>query len=169
MDQDAIIHYIEDAFTGIEVVRPTDGLGAGDTFFYYDPQRNLDPTRRLPFATIVTKDYGDFDNTSQLNRPGVFRLNIGVSRDTFRALFGYAPGENSTTSTTYDFAALDRLMPHPVYAPQSWVCVLTPSPETFEAVKPLLADAYSIVAKRYASRHTNPEIPNEQAPHSTPL
>jgi Family of unknown function (DUF6194) len=155
MDQDAIIHYVADTFAGIEVVRPTDGPGAGDTFFFYDPQHNLDPTRRLPFATIVTKDYGDFDHASQLHRPEVFRLNIGVSRDTFRALFGHAPGEDSTESAAYDFAALDRLMPHPVYAPQSFVCVLNPSPETFEAVKPLLADAYSIVATRYARRQTN--------------
>ncbi len=153
MDQDAIIQYVTDTFTGIEMLRPTDGPGAGDTFIYYDPQRDRDPTHQLPFATIVTKDYGEFDKTSQLNRPDVSRLNIGVSRDTFRALFGYAPGEDDTQGTTYDFAALDRLMPHPIYAPQSWVCVLNPGPETFEAVKPLLADAYSRAAIQYASRH----------------
>jgi hypothetical protein len=151
MDQDTIIRYITDTFAGVEVFRPTDGPGAGDTFFYYDPEGNLDMTRQLPFATIVTKDYGDFDKTSNLNRPDVFRLNIGVGRDTFRALFGYAPGEE-TTSTTYDFAALDRLMPHPVYAPQSYVCVLNPGAETFEAAKPLLAEAYSRAAARHASR-----------------
>ena len=152
MDQDAIIQYVTDTFMGVEVVRPTDGPGADDTFFIYVPQHNLDPRRRFPFATIVTKDYGDFDNASQLNRPNVFRLNIGVSKDTFRALFGPAPSAASDKSATYDFAALDRLMPHPVYAPQSWVCVLNPSPETFEAVKPLLAEAYSRVAARHAGR-----------------
>jgi hypothetical protein len=155
MDQDAIIQYVIDTFAGIEVTRPTDGPGAGDTFFLYDPQRNLDPKHQFPFATIVTKDYGDFDNTSQLNRPGVFRFNIGVSRDTFGALFGAPPSAESATSTTYNFAALDQLMPHPVYAPQSWVCVLNPSPETFEAVKPLLAEAYSIAATRHARRQAN--------------
>src|SRR5919199_4080447 len=88
VDQDAIIQYITDRFPGIEVVKPTDGPGAGDTFFFYDPQRNIDPTRRLPFATIVIKDYVDWDEASKLNRPDVFRVNIGVGRDTFRALFG---------------------------------------------------------------------------------
>ena len=102
-------------------------LGVGDTFFFYDPQGDTDPRHRMPFATIVTKDYGEFDNSSRLDRPDVFRLNIGVSRDTFRALFGYAPGEEHTESAAYDFAALDSLMPHPVYAPQSFVCVLNPS------------------------------------------
>jgi hypothetical protein len=155
MDQDAIIQYVTDAFTGVEVIRPTDGPGTGDTFFIYDPQRNLDPQHRFPFATIVTKDYGDFDNASQLNRPHVFRLNIGVSKDTFRALFGPPPRAESEQSTSYDFAALDRLMPHPVYAPQAWVCVLNPSPNTFEAVKPLLADAYARVATRHARRQAN--------------
>lgn len=157
MDQDAIIQYITDTFTGVEVVRPTDGPGAGDSFFFYGPQRNIDPTRRLPFATIVTKDYGDFDNASQLHRPHVFRLNIGVSRDTFRALFGPPVSAQGDQGSTYDFAAVDRLMPHPMYAPQSWVCVLNPSPDTFGAVKPLLADAYARVATRHARRQDAPD------------
>ena len=55
-------------------------LSWGDTFFIYDPERNLEGSRRFPFATIVTKDYAEFDNASDLDRPGVFRLNIGVSK-----------------------------------------------------------------------------------------
>ncbi len=157
MDQEAIIQYITGTFTGIEVLRPTDGPGAGDTFVFYDPQHNLDPAHRQPFATIVTKDYGGFDDASHLNRPDVFRLNIGVSRDTFRALFSPPVGAQSDRGGTYDFAALDRLMPHPVYAPQSFVCVLNPSVETFEAVKPLLVDAYARVATRHARRQATPD------------
>src|SRR4051794_33429470 len=152
LDQDAIIQYITDTFAGIEVQRPDDGPGAGDTFFFTASQRDVDPTRRQPFATIVTKDYGEFDNASQLDRPGVFRLNIGVSRDTFQTLFGYLPGQQSAQDAEYDYAALDQVMPHPVYAPQSWVCVLNPSPETFEAVKPLLAEAWSIVEARHSKQ-----------------
>jgi hypothetical protein len=157
IDQDTIIRYVTDTFTGVDVARPTDGPGAGDTFLIYDPQHDLDPKRQFPFATIVTKDYGDFDNASHLNRPDVFRLNIGVSRDTFRALFGHAPGEDSTGIATYDFAALDQLMPHPVYAPQSFVCVLNPGAQTFEVVKPLLAEAYSLAAARYERKQTTRE------------
>jgi hypothetical protein len=152
MDQEEIIQYITDTFLDVEALRPPDGPGAGDTFFYYDPGHTRDFTHQWPFATIVTKNYGDFDNASRLDRPGVFRLNIGVSRDAFRALFGAAPGEQSDQHTTYDYAALDRLMPHPVYAPQSFVCVLNPTGETFEAVKPLLADAYGRVADRQTRR-----------------
>jgi hypothetical protein len=154
MDQDAIIQYVTDTFMGVEVLRPTDGPGAGDTFIYA-PEHNVDLQHRMPFATIVTKDYGDFDNASQLDRPHVFRLNIGVSRDTFRDLFGAPSGAEGEQNPSYDYAALDRLMPHPVYAPQSWVCVLNPSPHTFEAVKPLLANAYTRVTTRDARRQAN--------------
>jgi hypothetical protein len=156
MDQDAIVNYVTDTFAGVEVQRPADGPGAGDTFFFYDPLRNIDPTRRLPFATIVTKDYGDFDNASHLDRPDVFRLNVGVSRDTLSSLFGPRPSATTETDSTHDFAALDELMPHPVYASQSWVCVLNPSLQTFETVKPLLAEAYSIVTRRHGKREGNP-------------
>jgi len=157
MDQDAIIHYIDGTFAGVETQRPTDGPGAGDTFFFYDPERNIDPTRRMPFATIVAKDYGEYDNASQLDRPGVFRLNIGLSRDTFVSLFGYGPTEFAGKSGAYDFAALDTLMPHPLYAPQSYVCVLNPSAETFEALKPLIAEAYGRAVARYAGRRATDE------------
>jgi Family of unknown function (DUF6194) len=144
MDQDAITQYVADTFSGVDISRPTDGPGAGDTFFIYDPERNLEPKQQFPFATIVTKDYGDFDNTSQLDRPGVFRLNIGVSRDTFKVV--------ADQSTNRDYAALDQLMPHPVYAAQSWLCVLNPSPQTFEQVKPLLAEAYDRAVRRIINR-----------------
>src|SRR5438876_10273307 len=114
MDQQAIVAYVAETFEGVDIVAPTEGVGAGDTFFIYDPERNLPDKQKMPFATIVSKDYGDFDNASNLNREGVFRLNIGVSRETFRSLFGADTSE-------HDYAALDVLIPHPVYASQSWV------------------------------------------------
>ena len=141
MLQEAIVEYVTDHFEGVNVVVATEGLPAGDTFFIYDPQRNLPPHRQLPFATIVTKDYGEFDNTSNLDRDGVWRLNIGLSRDTFKQLFPEA-------TTEYDYTKLDTLMPHPVYAPQSFVCVLNPSETTFEQLKPLLTEAYERAAAR---------------------
>ena len=160
MDEASIIRYIAETFAGVDVVRPEAGSDApeiawGDTFFIYDPDRNLEPNRRFPFATIVTKDYGDFDRASNLNRPGVFRLNIGVGKDTYRALFGpqpAPPGASGVVDTGHDFTALDQLLPHPVYAPQSWVCVLNPGEATFQqTVRPLLAEAYDRAVKRIAN------------------
>jgi hypothetical protein len=155
MDQDQIIQAITETFTGLDVVTGDTGIGAGDTFFFYDPERKLDPAHRFPFATIVTKDYGEFDGSSQLDRPGVFRLNIGVSRATYERLFGPPPrgiprtGEVLWQEPTHDFTILDQLLPHPVYAPQAWVCVLNPSAATFETLAPLLAEAHDRAARRY--------------------
>ncbi|HEX5504897.1 MAG TPA: DUF6194 family protein, partial [Thermomicrobiales bacterium] len=152
MDQRAIVDYITDTFAGVDVSTPTEGVAAGDTFFIFDPDRDLEPKHQFPFATIVTKDYGDFDRASNLDRPGVFRLNVGVGRETFRSLFGSPPspsGGAGAAETGHDFTALDRLLPHPVYAPQSWVCVLNPSDETFQTVRPLLAEAYDQAVNRH--------------------
>ena len=96
MDEASITQYITDTFDGIDVVVASREAGSpeiawGDTFFIYDPARQLPPAHQFPFATIVTKDYGDFDCASQLNRPGVFRLNIGISKETYRSLFGPQP------------------------------------------------------------------------------
>ena len=149
MDEAAITRYIATAFSGVDIVVGSREAGSpeiawGDTFFIYDPNRNLSDTRRFPFATLVTKDYGDFDNASNLDRPGVFRLNIGVSKETYAKLFDAAE--------QFDFTALDRLMPHPVYGPNHFVCVLNPSDSTFEAIKPLLSEAYKIAVRRAAPR-----------------
>jgi hypothetical protein len=155
MDQESIIRYVADTFAGVDVVRPADGPGAGDIFFVYDPDRDRGE-QWMPFATIVTKDYGEFDRASNLDRPGVFRLNVGVGRETYRSLFGPRSGGDAAgpADAGHDFAALDRLLPHPVYAPQSWVCVLNPSAETFERVRPLLAEAYEQAAGRHARRRS---------------
>jgi len=119
-----------------------DSLGGGhfevaddNTFFFHGPDN------RFPFATIVTKDSA-FDNASKLDRPGVFRLNVGVGKETFRTLFG----EQETADV--DFTALDTLMPHPVYAKMYWVSVINPGDETFETVKPLIAEARGLAAAR---------------------
>jgi predicted DNA-binding protein (MmcQ/YjbR family) len=71
----------------------------------------------------------------------VWRLNIGVSKETFDSLF---PGDNST----HDFTALDRLIPHPIYGRNHWVSVLNPSDATFASLRPLLDEAYRIAADR---------------------
>ncbi len=156
MNEASITRYIIESFRGVEILVGSKDAGSpeiawGDTFFFYGPDR------MLPFATIVTKDYGDFDCASNLNRPGVFRLNIGVSKDTFRSLFVpkfSASKRAGVAEPEHDFTALDRLMPHPAYAPQSWVCALNPGEETFETVRPLLAEAYDLAVERTAKRET---------------
>jgi len=52
------------------------------------------------------------------------------------------------STEAHDYAALDVFMPHPVYAAQSWISVLNPSPERFEQMKPLVAEAYTRALRR---------------------
>src|SRR5256885_7581990 len=70
----------------------------------------------------------------------IYRLNIGVSKSTFDRLVGSMPDP--------DYTALDKVLPHPVYAPQHWLSILNPSDATFEStVKPLLDEAYERIAR----------------------
>ena len=140
MDEAAIREYLVTAFPDIGV---TDA--SGDSYFFTDPEK------MHPFATLVTSDA--HDHVSNLNRPGVYRLNIGVGKQTFGNLFG--PDRADTDGVGDDFTALDRILPHPVYGKMYWVCVLNPGPETFETVRGLLAEAYEAGMRRRA-KHTDP-------------
>jgi Family of unknown function (DUF6194) len=146
MDAQEIEHYIRETFDGISVTE-----NSGDTFFFYDPD-DLPANRMFPFVTIVTGD--DHDTVSQLRRPGAYRLNIGLTRATYTSLFGRAPSvrdEHGVLETGFDYAARDRLMPHPVYASQHWVCVINPGVATFEEIRPLLAEAHAFAARKHAN------------------
>ena len=116
----------------------------GDSFFYYDPDDSIPADRRMPFATVVVKDYPGFDTSSKLDRPGVYRLNLAVGRQRFTELFGFAPAEFAAHRDEFDFAALDRLIPHPVYATQGWAAILVPS-----RLPDLIAEAYQRAKDRY--------------------
>jgi Family of unknown function (DUF6194) len=111
----------------------------GATFF------SLDEKHWPNYATIVTTDEHDDGAPSDLARPGAFRLNIGVGRPTFERLVG--------SMDDPDYAAYDRLLPHPVYAKQLWISILNPSDATFrDVVLPLIAEAHDRLAATRA-RH----------------
>lgn len=152
MNESKISQYITETFESVDVV-----VASGDSFFFYNPDRNVPPDHRFMFATIVTSDIND--QFSDLNRPSVFRLNIGISKQTFRSFFGETslPSDKNgtaksddTASSDYDFTALNQVMPHPIYGRMHWTCVLNPSDETFKTtVQPLLAEAYDIAVSKY--------------------
>ena len=136
MDEQTVTRYILDTFPGVETTE-----AYGYTFFFYRDDH------MLPFATIASTD-SEHDRVSNLARPGVFRLNIGVGRQMFQALFG----ADRRPVEEYDFTALDTLMPHPEYAAQSFICVLNPGDATAQQVRSLLAEAYRLAAQRYERR-----------------
>jgi hypothetical protein len=106
----------------------------GATFY------SLDERHWPNFATIVTTDEHDMGNPSRLSREGVFRLNIGVGKATFDRLVG--------SIADPDYAALDTILPHPVYGKQHWLSILNPSRGSFdEIVKPLIGEAHERLAR----------------------
>jgi hypothetical protein len=138
-DPESIIRLIRETYPEVDIVTME-----GAAFF------SLDPEKHWPnFATIVWTD--DFDQASNLSRPGVFRLNVGVSRATFDRLVGW--------DTAPDYTAIDCLLPHPVYDRQHWISILNPSDATFrDVVLPLLAEAHDRLA---ATRARHPSASTE--------
>ena len=126
-DPETITEYIKETYPETVVLEMT-----GTWFF------SLDEKHWPNFATIVTTD--EHDQASNLSRPDVFRLNIGVDRSTFNRV--------AESAAEPDYTALDQLLPHPVYARQLWISILNPSTTTFEeTVVPLLELAHDRLAK----------------------
>jgi len=136
IDESFITSYITSTFDNIETA-----VNMGYTFFFYRDDH------MHAFATFASTG-NEYEKISNLDRTGVYRLNISVSRDTFQSLFG----KGKIDVSAYDFTALDTIMPHPDYSSQYFVCVLSPSEATFEKTRPLLTEAYDIAVKRYNKR-----------------
>ena len=117
----------------LETYPETDLVEAMNAYFF-----SLHPEKHWPnYATLVTTD--EHDDASDLDRPGVFRLNLGVDRETFDRIAGADPEP--------DYTVFDRLLPHPVYGQQHWISIVNPSHEMFETVVvPLLALAHDRLA-----------------------
>lgn len=136
------------------MIREYDGVrllaAQGDLFYLYDPDNDLPPERQQPFATIVTGDH--YEKVSRLDEPDAWRLNIGLTKATYTRLFGPVPTERDedwVLDSGHDYAEWDKLMPHPFYASQHWVCIVTPS--DLGPLTPLLAEAYDFAVRKYTN------------------
>jgi hypothetical protein len=136
IDESFITSHITNTFENVETT-----VNLGYTFFFYRDDH------MHAFATIASTG-NEYEKISNLDRPGVYRLNIGLRRETFQALFG----KGKIDLSPYDFTALDTIMPHPEYSSQHFVCVLSPSEATFERIRLLLAEAYDVAMNRYNKR-----------------
>src|SRR5262249_34701606 len=97
----------------------------------------------------VTKDYAGFDTASGLDRPGVFRLNLHVGRDVFTKLFGFTPPEFAERRDEFDFAAVDRIIPHPAYGRQAWGSVVAPGADSEQQIRQLIVHAYERATRHH--------------------
>lgn len=144
---DDITAYVQRTYPGV-VAR----TNWGERALFYDPDG------RLPLGIYVLsfkENDGPHDHVSKLDREGVFRLNLGVTRETFTDLFGPIPARpraGAIIEAEYDFAALDTIMPHPVYGWMTWICVLNPGLQTFERLKPLIRQSVALAEEKYSRK-----------------
>jgi len=127
----------------------------GETSLFYNP-KNLLPNG-VYFCTIKEND-GDNDKSSNLSRDAIFRLSIGIPKETYLTLFGEKPKrpeKGGIVSTAHDFTQLDVLMPHPIYAWMSWVCILSPSEDSFKEIYSLIVEAHSNAVVKFNKKTKN--------------
>lgn len=152
MDDDTL-----DADTLLDRVRARyDGLVAHDVWgergLFYNPGGDL--PRGAYFLTVKERN-GENDRASNLDRPGVYRVNVGLSKGSYRTRFGDPPArppKGGVVDTGHEFTTTDELLPHPVYAWAGWVCVLSPSAETLSTLWPLVDEAYERAVGAYEER-----------------
>src|SRR3712207_8051719 len=89
MRMQEVIAHVE-GLGGVLTLRPQPGDGSpevswGDAFLYYAPDGVVPRTQ--PFATVVTKDHPG-DESSRLDRPGAFRVNVAAGREEYRRWTG---------------------------------------------------------------------------------
>jgi hypothetical protein len=129
-DLDEMTRLITNAFPDAVIARIDSA-----TFF------SLDDSHWPNFATIVWTDEHDEGAPSNLARDGVYRVNVGVDRETFQRMVG--------GMVNPDHAAFDRFVPHPVYARQRWISVLNPSHATVrDELMPLITAGHDRLAAR---------------------
>lgn len=145
-----IIEKIENDFEGV-----ISKSSWGETSLFYNPSRLL--PNGVYFCTLKEKD-GENDKASKLDREGIFRLSIGIVKETYEKHFGSKPKrppKGGIIDTGHNFAALNELMPHPVYGWMSWVQVLNPSETTFEGLLALIAEAHSNAVIKFNKKTAN--------------
>lgn len=124
----------------------------GEKGIFYNPQNKL--KRGVYILTVKEKD-GENDQSSNLNRDGIYRVNLGVRKSTFIKLFNKIPNrpeKGKTVEMKYDFSSIDKIIPHPVYAWMSWICCLNPSEKTFEELKPFITESYLYAKEKYKKK-----------------
>lgn len=147
MQQADLTEFILGRYQGLVLVNAW-----GEQSFFYNPDGRL--PRGVYFATIKDKD-GDNDQSSQLGRDNVFRFNFGISGSSYAKVLGKKPARpaaGGVVNTGHDFTSLNTLLPHPVYAWMSWVCVLNPDKAMLKELTPLLDESYKLVVKKYVKR-----------------
>ncbi len=127
---DSILAYCMEHLEGV-VLRES----WGERGIYYNPGETL--PRGVYILTIKEKD-GENDRASQLDREGVYRVNLGLRKPSFRALFGELPKRPPAGGV--------------VDAWMGWIAVLSPGEQTFRELLPYIEEAYVFAKEKYNRR-----------------
>lgn len=142
-----IIDYTTSNYEGV-----VENQNWGERGLFYNPKGKL--PKGIYILTFKEKD-GPNDKASNVDRPGVYRLNLGISKQTYQTLFGEIPKRplaGQIVDTGHDFEKLYEIMPHPVYGWMSWIGVLNPSKTTISELKPLIDESFELAEIKYAKK-----------------
>jgi len=109
MTRDEIIEEVQNNFNGL-----VKNKNWGEVGLFYNPENKL--SKGIYLLTFKEKD-GANDKSSNTDRNGVFRMNIGISKETFIELFGERPKRpkaGQIIDMPYDFSEFNKIMPHPI-------------------------------------------------------
>ncbi len=113
----------------------------GEYIFYFYASEQA-----LPVVTVALSD-NEYDNISHLSREGVYRVNIGIKKETFATLF---PDADAAT----DYTMLNRFLPHPHYAAQYYICILNPEGTEMTDTLRYIEESYLIAKQRFERKQT---------------
>lgn len=124
----------------------------GERSIFYNPQNKL--KRGIYVLTIKAQD-GPNDKASKLDREGVYRVNWGVTAETFLKLYAVVldrPKAGETVDIDIDFSKQNELIPHPVYAWMKWVSILNPTRDKFFESASLIDEAYELAKMKFSKK-----------------
>lgn len=126
----------------------------GEKAVFYNPGNTL--KKGVYVLTIKEKD-GENDKASGLNRKNIFRVNLGLRKETFIKLFDEIPARpaaGKAVDMNYDFEKTDEILPHPVYAWMGWISILNPDKKTTDTLVPFINEAYSYAKEKFEKNYS---------------
>ena len=139
-----------------ELLALDEALGLRD--YYSERSVFYNPNHLAPLGVIFAsfKDHdGPNDKASDLARPGVYRFAFQMPAEDYERRFGPSPArppKGGVVALDMDLTQLDVVLPHPVYAWMRWVQILSPSPESFAAVRSSLNASLESARVKWRSR-----------------
>ena len=146
MDWTEILDFFYREFTDLEVKKTAAEISV--------LHRSPGAVQGIYFASIKDHDTGN-DESSHLDRKFVYRFSIRISEESYETLFGPLPKSSVVGGRLIerpDADLKDVWIPHPKHAHLAWICVLSPTRETFESMIPYIRESYQLAVLKARGR-----------------